>query len=92
MRIVIELKKEAQPKKVLNNLYKFTAMQSAFHINMLALVDQQPRVINLKQALQCYIDFRHEVITRRSRFELQKAKDRAHILEGFKIALYHMVK
>lgn len=87
MRIVIELKKEAQPKKVLNNLYKYTAMQSAFHINMLALVDQQPKVINLKQALQCYIDFRHEVITRRSQFELQKAKDRAHILEGFKIAL-----
>ncbi len=87
MRIVIELKKEAQPKKVLNNLYKYTAMQSAFHINMIALVDGQPRVINLKKALQCYIDFRHEVITRRSQFELQKARDRAHILEGFKIAL-----
>jgi DNA gyrase subunit A len=72
---------------VLNNLYKFTAMQSAFHINMLALIDRQPRVINLKEALVCYVDFRKEVITRRSKFDLQKAKDRAHILEGFKIAL-----
>ena len=87
MRIVIELRKDAQPAKVLNNLYKYTAMQSAFYINMLALVDQQPRVINLKEALNCYIDFRKIVITRRSQFDLQKAKDRAHILEGFKIAL-----
>jgi len=87
MRVVIELKKDAQPAKVINNLYKYTAMQSAFYINMLALVDQQPRVINLKEALVCYIDFRNVVITRRSKFELQKAKDRAHILEGFKIAL-----
>jgi DNA gyrase subunit A len=90
MRVVIELKRDAQPAKVLNNLYKHTAMQSAFYINMLALVDQQPRVINLKQALTCYIDFRKEVITRRSQFDLQKAKDRAHILEGFKIALDHL--
>jgi len=65
-------------------------MQSAFHINMLALVDQQPRILNLKEALNCYIDFRKVVITRRSKFELQKAKDRAHILEGFKIALDHL--
>jgi DNA gyrase subunit A len=87
MRMVIELKKDAQPAKVINNLYKHTAVQSAFYINMLALVDQQPRVINLKEALNCYIDFRKEVITRRSQFDLQKAKDRAHILEGFRIAL-----
>jgi DNA gyrase subunit A len=90
MRVVIELKRDAQPAKVLNNLYKYTAMQSAFYINMLALVDQQPRVINLREALTCYIDFRKEVITRRSQFDLQKAKDRAHILEGFKIALDHL--
>ena len=66
MRIVIELKREAEPQQVLNNLYKYTAMQSAFFVNMLALVDGQPRVISLKEALQYYIDFRHEVITRRS--------------------------
>ena len=87
MRIVIELRKDAQPQQVLNSLYKYTAMQSAFFVNMLALVDGQPRVISLKEALQQYIDFRREVITRRSRFELKEAKARAHILEGFKIAL-----
>jgi DNA gyrase subunit A len=90
MRVVVELRRDAQPAKVLNNLYKYTAMQSAFHINMLALVDRQPRVINLKEALTCYIDFRREVITRRSQYELQKARDRAHILEGFRIALDHL--
>ncbi len=87
MRIVIELRKDAQPPQVLNSLYKYTSMQSAFFVNMLALVDAQPRVISLKEALQHYIDFRHEVVTRRSRFELKEAKARAHILEGFKIAL-----
>jgi len=90
MRIVIELKKEAQPQQVLNNLYKYTPMQSAFFVNMLALVDGQPRVVSLKEALQYYIDFRREVITRRSRFELKKAKGRAHILEGLKVALDHI--
>jgi len=90
MRIVIELKREAQPEQVLNNLYKYTAMQSAFFVNMVALVDGQPRVISLKEALQYYINFRHEVITRRSRFELKVAKARAHILEGLKIALDHI--
>jgi DNA gyrase subunit A len=90
MRIVIELKREAQPKRVLNNLYKYTSMQSAFFVNMLALVDGQPRVISLKEALQYYIDFRHQVITRRSKFELKQAKARAHILEGLKIALAHI--
>ncbi len=92
MRIVIELRREAQPQQVLNNLYKYTSMQSAFFVNMLALVDGQPRVISLKEALQYYIDFRHEVITRRSRFELKMAKERAHILEGLKIALDHIDK
>jgi len=87
MRIVIELKRETQSQSVLNNLFKHTAMQSSFFVNMLALVDGQPRVISLKEALQHYIDFRREVITRRSRFELKQAKARAHILEGLRIAL-----
>jgi len=87
MRIVIELKRGAQANLVLNTLYKYTAMQSSFFINMLALVDGQPRVLSLKEALQHYIDFRFEVITRRSRFDLKAAKARAHILEGLKIAL-----
>ncbi|OGO08050.1 MAG: DNA gyrase subunit A [Chloroflexi bacterium RBG_13_57_8] len=90
MRVVIELKREAQPEKVLNNLYKHTAMQSSFFVNMLALVDGQPRVISLKEALQIYIDFRRQVITRRSRYELKQAKARAHILEGLRIALDHL--
>ncbi|MGD9117216.1 MAG: DNA gyrase subunit A [Dehalococcoidia bacterium] len=92
MRIVIELKREAQPKQVLNNLFKHTAMQSSFFVNMLALVDGQPRVISLREALQYYIDFRHQVITRRSKFELKQAKARAHILEGLKIALDNIDK
>ncbi len=92
MRIVVELRREAQPQHVLNNLFKHTAMQSAFFVNMLALVDGQPRVISLKEALQYFIDFRHEVITRRSRFELKVAKERAHILEGLKIALDNIDK
>ena len=92
MRIVIELKREAPPKQVLNNLFKHTAMQSSFFVNMLALVDGQPRVISLREALQYYIDFRHQVITRRSKFELKQAKARAHILEGLKIALDHINK
>jgi DNA gyrase subunit A len=87
MRIVIELRREAQPQQVLNSLYKHTAMQSSFFVNMLALVDGQPRVLSLKESLQYYIDFRREVITRRSKFELKGAKARAHILEGLKIAL-----
>jgi len=90
MRLVIELRKEAQPQRVLNNLYKYTPMQSAFFINMVALVDGQPKIINLKEALTCYIEFRFQVITRRSQFELDKARDRAHILEGLRIALNNM--
>jgi len=87
MRIVIELKREAQPQQVLNNLYKHTPMQTAFFVNMLALVDGQPRVLSLKEALQHFINFRQEVITRRCRYELKGAQERAHILEGLKIAL-----
>jgi DNA gyrase subunit A len=92
MRIVIEVGRGAQPEQVLNSLYKYTAMRSTFFVNMLALVDGQPKVISLKEALQYYIDFRREVITRRSRFELKIAKERAHILEGLKIALDHIDK
>lgn len=87
IRVVLELRKEGQPEAVLNNLYKYTSLQSSFFVNMLALVDSQPRVINLKTALQQYIKFRRQVITRRSRFDLGKAQERAHILEGLKIAL-----
>ncbi len=87
MRVVIELKRETQPERLLNNLYKYTAMQSSFFVNMLALVDGQPRVINLKEALKYYIDFRYKVIIRRCKFELKAAKTRAHILEGLRIAL-----
>ena len=87
MRVVIELKRDVLPQQVLNNLYKHTAMQSSFFVNMLALVDGQPRVISLKEALKYYVEFRQTVITRRSRFELKEAKARAHILEGLRVAL-----
>ena len=87
IRIVIELRKGAQAEQVLNNLFKHTALQQTFFVNMLALIDGQPRVISLKTALQQYISFRQEVIVRRSRFELRHARERAHILEGLKIAL-----
>jgi DNA gyrase subunit A len=90
MRIVMELKRETQPRQVLNNLYKHTPMQSSFFVNMLALVENQPRVISLKEALQYFIDFRREIITRRAKYELRIAKDRAHILEGLKIALDYL--
>lgn len=92
MRVVVELKREAQPQIVLQNLYKHTAMRSAFHANMLALVDGQPLTLSLHKALDEYIKFRQLVITRRSRFDLQKAKDRAHILEGLRIALDNLDK
>ena len=90
MRIAIELKRQAQPPQILNQLYKYTNMQSSFSANMLALVDGQPRVITLKEALEFYIQFRQEVITRRSKFDLAVARARAHILEGLKIALDHI--
>ena len=89
MRLVILLKQDAQPKKVLNALYKHTQMQTTFGINMLALVENglQPRVLTLKRLLQEYVTHRQEVIRRRTEFDLEKAKARAHILEGLKIAL-----
>ncbi len=92
MRVVIQLKREAQPQKLLNNLYKFTQLQTTFAANILALVDGQPRVLSLKEALRYFIDFRREIVTRRSRFELKKARSRAHILEGLKIALDNIDK
>ena len=90
MRIIIELKRSAQPKRVLNRLYKFTQLQSTFGINMLALVEGEPRLLPLKRSLQIFIDHRVVVIKRRSQFELDKAKNRAHILEGLLIALANL--
>lgn len=87
MRIVIELKKDANPSVVLNLLYKHTKLQDTFGVIMLALVDNEPRVLNLKEILSNYIDFQKEVVTRRTVFDLNKAEARAHILEGLKIAL-----
>jgi len=87
MRMVIELKRDATPDSVLNALYKYTAMQSAFNANMLALVDYQPRILTLKAFLQHHINHREIVITRSTRYELAKAEARKHILEGLKIAL-----
>ena len=90
MSIIIELRRGAQPMKVLNQLYKYTPLQSTFGVQMLALVDGEPRLLSLKRLLQVYIDHRQEVIVRRSRFELNKARARAHILEGLLIALANL--
>jgi DNA gyrase subunit A len=90
MSIVIELKRGAQPKKVLNQLYKYTALQSTFGVQMLALVDGEPRLLPLKKSLQIFIEHRQQVITRRTQFELDKARARAHILEGLTIALNNL--
>jgi DNA gyrase subunit A len=90
MRIVIEVRKDANANVLLNNLYKQTALQTNFGINLLALVDGQPRVLNIKQCLQHYLDHQKVVIRRRTEFELRKAEARAHILEGLRIALDHI--
>lgn len=91
VRIVIELKKDAYPKKVLNQLFKLTSLQTSFNFNMLALVDGlQPRVLGLQEMLQEFVKHRQSVVRRRTEFELRKAKDRAHIVEGYKIALDHI--
>ncbi len=87
MRIVLELKKDAYPEVILNQLYKHSQMQATFGVILLALVNGIPRVLNLKSILQHFIDHRHEVITRRTQFELDQAEKRAHILEGLKIAI-----
>ncbi|MDP8904193.1 MAG: DNA gyrase subunit A [Chloroflexota bacterium] len=90
MRLVIECKRDANPHKVLNNLFKHTALRMAFNTNMLALVDGQPQTLALKQVLQHHVDWRREVVRRRTEFDLSKARDRAHILEGLKVALDHL--
>jgi len=90
MSIIIELRRGAQPGKVLNQLYKYTPLQSTFGVQMLALVDGEPKLLSLKRMFQVYIDHRRDVIIRRSRFELDKARARAHILEGLLVALENL--
>lgn len=87
MRIVVELKRDAVPQVILNKLYKLTPMQSSFGVINLAIVNGQPRVLNLKQMLECFIEFRREVVRRRTEYELKKARARAHILEGLTKAI-----
>src|ERR1700730_10755917 len=87
MRVVVELKRGEVPEVVLNNLYKMTQLQDTFGINMVALVDGQPRLLNLKQMLECFLSHRREVLTRRTVYELRKARDRGHVLEGLAVAL-----
>jgi len=90
MRIVLELKRDELPRPILNQLYKHTPMQSTFGVIMLGLVENQPRVCTLKQLLQYFIEHRRTVVLRRTRFDLRKAEERAHILEGYRIALDHL--
>ncbi|MHB9043952.1 DNA gyrase subunit A [Acidithiobacillus sp.] len=90
MRIAIELKRDANADVVLNNLYQHTVMQSVFNINMVALLDGAPRTLGLRDLLQAFIQHRREVVTRRTVFELKKARDRAHILEGLAVALVNL--
>jgi DNA gyrase subunit A len=90
IRIVIEIKREGKPKTILNKLYKFTEMQKAFNANMLALVNGEPRVLNLKRILELFIQHRQEIVIRRSEFNLAKAREREHILEGLMIALANL--
>ena len=87
MRVVIELKRGEVAEVVLNCLYKQTQLQDTFGMNMVALVDGQPRLLNLKQMLECFLWHRREVLTRRTVFELRKARERAHIQEGLAVAL-----
>ncbi len=90
MRVVIELKRGAQPQRVLNQLYKYTQLQSTFGVNMLSLINGEPRTLSLRRMLQIFIEHRREVITRRTQFDLDKAKARAHILDGLLIALANL--
>src|SRR5207244_6918704 len=87
MRVVIELKRGEIPEVVLNNLYKQTQLQDTFGINMVALVDNQPRLLDLKSLLEAFISHRREVVTRRTVFDLRKARERGHVLEGLAVAL-----
>jgi DNA gyrase subunit A len=90
MSVIIELRRGAQPKKVLNQLYKYTPLQSTFGVQLLALVDGEPRLLSLKRTLQIFVEHRVDVVTRRSQFELAKARERAHILAGLLIALANL--
>jgi DNA gyrase subunit A len=90
MRIVIELKRDANGNIILNQLYKYTQMQETFSVIMLALVDNEPKILNLRQVLDHYIDFQKQVVVRRTKYDLDKAEARAHILEGLRIALDHI--
>jgi DNA gyrase subunit A len=90
IRVYVELKRDARPKQVLNNLYKYTALQTTFPVNMVALVDNTPQTCSLKLILEEYVKHRHDVVRRRSVFELKEAKAREHILEGLKIAVDHI--
>jgi DNA gyrase subunit A len=87
MRIVIELKRDAVPEVIINQLYKHTSLQESFGINMLAIVDGRPKLLNLRDVLRAFLDHRKEVVTRRTAFDLRKAEERLHILEGLRIAL-----
>ncbi len=87
MRLVIELKRGEVPEIVLNNLYKLTQLQDSFGMNMVALVDGQPRLLNLKQFLEHFLTHRREVVVRRTRYELTRARERGHMLEGLAVAL-----
>ncbi|WP_061149618.1 DNA gyrase subunit A [Caballeronia arvi] len=87
MRVVIELKRGEVPEVILNNLYKQTQLQDTFGMNMVALVDGQPKLLNLKEMIECFLSHRREVLTRRTVYELRKARDRGHVLEGLAVAL-----
>jgi DNA gyrase subunit A len=89
-RIVVELKKDAMAQVVINHLYKHSELQTSFGINNVALVNGRPQILNIKDLIREFIDFRHDVVVRRTKFELKKAEERAHILEGFLIALDHL--
>ena len=90
MRIVIELKRDAVPDIIINQLYKHTGLQESFGVNMLAIVDGRPKLLTLKDALKAFIEHRKEVVTRRTAYDLRKAEERLHILEGYRIALDHL--
>lgn len=89
-RIVVELKRDAIAQVVINQLYKYSELQTSFGINNVALLNGRPRTLNIKELITAFVDFRHEVVVRRTKFELRKAEERAHILEGFLIALDHL--
>ena len=90
VRIVIELKRDAVPNVIINRLYQFTPLQTSFGVNNIALVNGRPKLLNLKDFIQHFVEFRHEIVVRRSKFELRKAEERAHILEGYLKALDHL--